>query len=101
MTIDERAEAMCFWNSIVVGVALYYFGNTWWMALCVAFIVLISALIGYGRRHLMRLGFATMVFTLAVMSGAFPHPSLWGGMLKSAHTTMSDIQKNGHFVSLK
>src|SRR5215471_11979815 len=66
MSPQEQANVMCFWNALVVAVSLYSFGYSLLVSLCIAVIILISSLIGDGRRHLLRAGFGMMVIAIAV-----------------------------------
>src|SRR6476661_1654904 len=83
LTAEERAGLMCFWNAAVVAGCLFYFGNGVWTTIAVTALVLFAALINYGRRHLMRMGFAAMTFTIGVAVGVVSASSSWSNMLGS------------------
>lgn len=89
MSADEKANVQCFWNAIVIAVVLYYLGSGFGMSLIVAFGALISTLIGYGRRYLVRGGFAMMIVGIAVAIHLLPPPDQWMAVLKSAQMMVS------------
>ena len=88
MSAEEQANVLCFWNALVIATGLYYFGYGLGFSLLIAVVVLISSLIGYGRRHLVRGGFALMVIAIAVSAHALPPPDQWVAVLKSAQLTV-------------
>ncbi len=89
MSPEEQQNVLCFWNAIVVAGALYSFGYGILFSLFIGLVILISALIGYGRRHLVRAGFALMVIAVAVAVGTLPPPEQWVSLSKSALMTIS------------
>lgn len=89
MSAEEQANVMCFWNAVVVAAGLYYLGYGLIFSILIAVIVLISSLIGYGRRHLLRGGFAMMVVAMAVAIHVLPPTDQWLALLKSTLAMVS------------
>ena len=89
MSAEEQANVLCFWNALVIAGGLYYFGYGFLSSLLIATVVLISSLLGYGRRHLLRGGFAMMIIGMAVATHLLPPTDQWMALLKSAQVTLS------------
>jgi hypothetical protein len=77
MQQDDRLALMCVWNGVVVFVSGWYLTGSLIKSAVVAIFVLISCLLGYGVRWLLRGGFAVTIFAIAVLVGAIPHPDQW------------------------
>jgi len=92
MSPEEQQNVMCFWNGFVIAGSLYSFGYGLLFSLFVGGVVLISSLIGYGRRHLVRAGFALMVIAIGVATGMLPPPEQWLPLSKSAIVAMSKVK---------
>src|ERR1700738_2171376 len=97
MSAEERLALIQVWNRLVVFVALLYLRGGFFKAALIAGFVLISGLLGFGRRWLHRIGFATAVLALAVVLG-FPHPDQWADlaratphMLQEARTFLASL----------
>lgn len=89
MSPDEQQNVVCFWNAFVFAGALYSFGYGLLFSSFISAVILISTLIGYGRRYLVRAGFALMVIAMGVAVGMLPPPEQWSSLSKSALTTIS------------
>ena len=89
MSAEEQANVLCFWNASVIAGGLYYFGYGFFFSLLIAIVVLISSLLGYGRRHLLRGGFAMMIVAMAVATHLLPPTDQWMPLLKSVHVLFS------------
>jgi hypothetical protein len=72
---------MCVWNGLVVFVSAYYLIGDLFKSALIAIFVLISCLLGFGLRWLLRGGFALAVFAIAVAVGAMPQPDKWKSLL--------------------
>ncbi len=88
MTAEERLVVMCVWNAIIVFISMLYLSGGVFKSAVIAVIVLISCLIGYGRRWLLPLSFAGMVLAGAVAIGLLPSPDQWLPLLKDARNFM-------------
>jgi hypothetical protein len=92
MSPEEQQNVLCFWNAVVVAGALYSFGYGILFSLLIGVVILISTLFGYGRRYLVRAGFALMVIAIAVAVGILPPPEQWVSLSKSALTMISRVK---------
>jgi len=77
VTAEERSVVMCVWNAIIVFISMLYLVGGVLKSAIVAGIILISSLIGYGRRWLLPLGFAGMYLAGTVAIGVLPPPEQW------------------------
>lgn len=92
MSPEEQQNVLCFWNGFVVAGALYFFGYGIVFSLFIGAVILISTLIGYGRRYLVRAGFALMLIAIAAAVGILPPLDQWSSLSKSALTTISRVK---------
>lgn len=83
MTTDEHMLIKYAWNGLCVFAALLYLGAGFVRAAVIAMFVLISSILGVGRRSLLRCGLALAILALGVWLG-FPHPQQWPSLAKSA-----------------
>jgi hypothetical protein len=87
MQQEDRLALMCVWNGVVVFVSGWYLTGSLIKSAVIAIFVLVSCLLGYGVRWLLRGGFAVSIFAIAVAVGAIPRPDQWknlvGGVRKS------------------
>jgi len=91
MSPEERQNVQCFWNALVIAGALYSLGYGIISSLFISAIILISTLIGYGRRYLIRAGWVLMVVAIAVAIGLLPPPPQWLPALKTVQVMISGI----------
>jgi uncharacterized membrane protein len=80
---DDRVLFLCLWNAAVVFVTMFYFTGAIVKSAVLTVVILISSLLGYGQRWLLRAGFAAMALTIAVSLGAVPPPDQWIDFLKN------------------
>jgi hypothetical protein len=81
--MTEQALWMSVWDSVIVFVSVYYLSGSFTKSLVVSTFVLGSCLVGFGRRWVMRGGFAIAVFAIAVAMG-MPHPERWVELVHAA-----------------
>jgi hypothetical protein len=81
--MTEQALWMSVWNGVIVLTSVYYLSGSFTKSLLIATFVLGSCLVGFGRRWVMRGGFALAVFAIAVALG-MPHPERWIELVHSA-----------------
>lgn len=89
MTGDQRLELMCAWNSMAVFGSVMFLDGGLAKAALVTLLVFISCLIGWGRRWLLRGGFALTMVAVAVAFG-FPHPAQWPSLVKNLPSAIAD-----------
>jgi hypothetical protein len=77
VTQDDRLAVVCVWNGLVVFVSVFFLTGAFFKSALIATFVLISSLLGFGERWLLRGGFAISVLAIGVMVGAIPHPDHW------------------------
>ena len=58
LTEDERLLALSLWVGVVLFTAILYLTGSYWKAILIGLFVLISCLLGFGRRWLLRLRLA-------------------------------------------
>jgi hypothetical protein len=83
MTEEERLSLMSTWNAISVFISLWYLTGAFVKSAVIAFFVLGSCLLGFGRRWLLRAGFLVAILAVAVLLGV-PHPTQWLDIARSA-----------------
>lgn len=83
----ERFFYLNVWNAIVVFGSLAYLSAGLGKAAIIAIFVLISGLLSFGQRWLIRGGFAIGLVAIAVALG-FPHPAIWPKIAKEAGIMM-------------
>ena len=77
MPQDDRLALTCVWNGLVVFVSACYLTGSLFKSAVIAIFVLVSCLLGYCVRWLLRGGVVVSILALAVMLGAIPHPDQW------------------------
>ena len=76
LTEDERLLALSLWVGVVLFSAILYLTGSYSKAILIGIFVLISCLLGFGRRWLLRGSFAVAIVAIAVARGA-PSPDQW------------------------
>jgi hypothetical protein len=84
VTQDDRLAVMCVWNGLVVFVSVYFLTGAFFKAALIAVFVLISCLLGFGQRWLLRGGFIVAVVAIGVLVGTIPHPDQWRDLFQDA-----------------
>ena len=74
---------MSVWSAVIVFVSIYYLVGSFTKSLLISTFVFGSCLVGFGRRWILRGGFAIAVFAIAVALG-MPHPDRWIELVHSA-----------------
>jgi hypothetical protein len=83
MAEDIRLVALSLWASVVSFSAILYLSGSFWKAILVGIFVLISCVLGFGGRWLLRGSLAVAIVAIAVALGA-PSPDQWGQLLQDA-----------------
>jgi O-antigen ligase len=87
LTEDERLLALSLWVSVVLFSAILYLTGSYSKAILIGLFVLISCLLGFGRRWLLRGSFAVAIVAIAVALGA-PSPDQWSQLLQDARRAL-------------
>jgi O-antigen ligase len=87
LTEDERLLALSLWVSAVLFSAILYLTGSYSKAILIGLFVLISCLLGFGRRWLLRGSFAVAIVAIAVALGA-PSPDQWSQLLQDARRAL-------------
>jgi hypothetical protein len=87
LTEDERLLALSLWVGVVLFTAILYLTGSYWKAILIGIFVLISCLLGFGRRWLLRGSFAVAIVAIAVALGA-PSPDQWSQLLQDARRAL-------------
>jgi hypothetical protein len=87
LTEDERLLALSLWVGVVLFTAILYLTGSYWKAILIGVFVLISCLLGFGRRWLLRGSFAVAIVAIAVALGA-PSPDQWSQLLQDARRAL-------------
>jgi len=87
LTEDERLLALSLWVGVVLFTAILYLTGSYWKAILIGVFVLISCLLGFGRRWLLRGSFAVVIVAIAVALGA-PSPDQWSQLLQDARRAL-------------
>jgi hypothetical protein len=82
VTQDDRLAVLCVWNALVVFLSVFFLTGAFFKSAFIAAFVLISCLLGFGQRWLLRGGFAVSVLAIAVLVGAIPHPDQWKDLFR-------------------
>ena len=88
LTEDERLLALSLWVGVVLFSAILYLTGSYSKAILIGIFVLISCLLGFGRRWLLRGSFAVAIVAIAVALGA-PSPDQWVHLWQDARQTFS------------
>lgn len=83
----ERFFYLNVWNGIVIFGSLAYLSAGLGKAAIIAIFVVVSGLLRFGQRWLIRGGFAIGMVAIAVALG-FPHPVIWPKIIKEAGIMM-------------
>jgi hypothetical protein len=73
---------MCVWNGLLVFISVLFLIGGIVKAALIAIFVLVSCLLGFGQRWLLRGGFVVAVLAIAVWIGAIPHPDQWKDLFR-------------------
>jgi hypothetical protein len=87
LTEDERLLALSLWVGLVIFSAVLYLTGSFWKAILLGTFVLISCVLGFGRRWLLRGSFAIAIVAIAVALGA-PSPDQWSQLLQDARRAL-------------
>ena len=87
LTEDERLLALSLWVGVVLFSAILYLTGSFWKATLIGTFVLISCVLGFGRRWLLRGSFAVAIVAIAVALGA-PSPDQWSQLLQDARRAL-------------
>jgi O-antigen ligase len=87
LTEDERLLALSLWVGVVLFSAILYLTGSYSKAILIGIFVLISCLLGFGRRWLLRGSFAVAIVAIAVALGA-PSPDQWSQLLQDARRAL-------------
>jgi hypothetical protein len=87
LTEDERLLALSLWVGVVLFTAILYLTGSYWKAILIGVFVLISCLLGFGRRWLLRGSFVIAIVAIAVALGA-PSPDQWSQLLQDARRAL-------------
>ena len=87
LTEDERLLALSLWVGVVLFSAILYLTGSYSKAILIGILVLISCLLGFGRRWLLRGSFAVAIVAIAVALGA-PSPDQWSQLLQDARRAL-------------
>ncbi|OLB69253.1 MAG: hypothetical protein AUI16_29210 [Alphaproteobacteria bacterium 13_2_20CM_2_64_7] len=87
LTEDERLLALSLWVGVVLFTAILYLTGSYWKAILIGLFVLISCLLGFGRRWLLRGSFVVAIVAIAVALGA-PSPDQWSQLLQDARRAL-------------
>lgn len=93
MAADDRLALVIGWTGIVLFSSLLFLGVGFFKTSLIVFFVLVSCVVGFGRRRLIQASFAISMLAFAVFTG-FPHPLEWKNVAKSV---WSELQA-GYFV---
>ena len=96
MTEDKRLVAMSLWASVVSFCAILYLTGSFGKAILVGIFVLISCVLGFGERWLLRGSFAVAIVAIVVALGA-PSPDQWGQLLQDARLAFLDWLPSGRW----
>jgi hypothetical protein len=88
LTEDERLLALSLWVGLVIFSAIFYLTGSFWKAILLGIFVLVSCVLGFGRRWLLRGSFAIAIVAIAVALGA-PSPDQWSQLLQDARRALS------------
>jgi hypothetical protein len=87
LTEEKRRAAMWFWAGLVSFCALFYLTGSFSKAAIIGTFVLVSCLLGFGQRWLLRGSFAIAILAIAIWLGA-PGPDQWVQLLQDARRTL-------------
>ena len=87
LTEDERLLALSLWVGVVLFSAILHLTGSYSKAILIGIFVLISCLLGFGRRWLLRGSFAVAIVAIAVALGA-PSPDQWSQLLQDARRAL-------------
>jgi hypothetical protein len=87
LTEDERLLTLSLWAGFVIFSAILYLTGSFWKAILIGTFVLISCVLGFGSRWLLRGSFAIAIVALAVALGA-PGPDQWADLLEDARRAL-------------
>lgn len=83
MSDRSRVMVLFLWTAGVLFASLLFLGGGFFQSILISLFVLVSCVLGLGRRRLLQASFAVTLVAIAVSLG-FPHPSEWGKIAHSA-----------------
>ena len=87
LTDETRRAAMSFWAGLVSFCALFYLTGSFSKGAVIGTFVLVSCLLGFGQRWLLRGSFAIALVAIAMWLGA-PGPDQWVQLLQDVRRTL-------------
>jgi hypothetical protein len=79
---------MCVWNGLLVFISVLFLTGGIFKATLIAIFVLVSCLLGFGQRWLLRGGFVVAVLAILVWIGAIPHPDQWKDIFRDVRASL-------------
>jgi hypothetical protein len=86
-----RDDAALWWCAIVFAGCFYFLGLGIAKSLIIFPVALVSVYVNFGRRWIMKAGFALLVLTVLVSVGALPDPDKWVALVT---TTVTQVALN-------
>jgi hypothetical protein len=87
MDDEDRLFVTIIWNAFVVFFSLLYLTGGFVKPAIIAAFVLVSTMVGYGRRWLVPIGFLLGIVSIAVALGA-PRPERWPELVQSLQSAL-------------
>jgi hypothetical protein len=87
LTEEKRPAILSFWGGFVSLCSLFYLTGSFLKAATIGTFVLISCLLGFGQRSLLRAAFVIAIVAIAVALGA-PSPDQWAQLFHDAQRTL-------------
>jgi hypothetical protein len=86
-----REDAALWWTAIIYAGCFYTLGLGLTKAIIIFPVALVSSYVNLGRRWILKAGFALLVVTVLVATGALPDPDKWMSLLA---TTLTQVASN-------
>jgi hypothetical protein len=90
MTEEERQTVLSLWAGLISFAALLYLTRSFWKAAVIGVFILVSCLLGFGQRWLLRGSFAIAI--LAIVIALAPTPDQWVQFLQDARRTLLAVR---------
>jgi hypothetical protein len=87
LTEEHRRTAVSIWAGLVSFVGIFYLTESFGSAAAVGIFVLVSCVLRFGQRWLLRGSFAIAIVAIAIWLGA-PGPDQWVQLLQDARRTL-------------
>jgi len=91
MTPEDRLVLTCWWSGVAAFVSVLYLDGGWAKAIIIGLFIVISCLLGFGRRWLFRVTLALSILAIAVALG-FPAPAQWLALAKKTPAALSSAR---------